>query len=624
MAARVSRTADVSIQTSLSRSTQQRSSLERQLGTLMTTYLDRETGTYYASGGGSLGALGNGDQILEGYAERANARATQFTNGLNVTWRPYTWLTTTADAGINVVSRSDDILLPRGFAIAALADGKMNVGEGTSLKSTVNLGARAQFPLAAGFRLQVASGVNYSGESIHDLVSVATGLAEGTESIDGAASIFSNENSVSQATFGWYIEPGINHRRFWLSTGLRLDGGSTFGTRLKLPAFPKLSASYLISDEPFFPKALSGVFNTLRLRAAYGQAGRVPGPVDRLRLYSSTVMETIDGQTVPTVTLTALGNTKLRPERSKEFEGGFDADMFDDRVSLTLTAYRKTTTDQILSVPVAPSVYGSTNILKNIGTVRNEGVELTLGVQPVRSSFATWNMQLGFSQNRNLVLELGNGVEPFFTERTSSSQGAVSGVRVAAGYPLFGRWSRPVLGYADGNGNGRLDPNEVLLGDTMVYVGGTQPDYTASLQSTLSLLNGAFSVSVGVLYENGMVQRNELGQRLAPFSRGANDPDASLDEQAMLFDNVDYMWTQVVNTLRFNSLSVQYQVPSRWAQHFGARALSIALQGTNLGLRTNYRGFDPNVNARVSGNGVSDNGVLPEPRVWQIRVNANY
>ena len=92
----------------------------------------------------------------------------------------------------------------------------------------------------------------------------------------------------------------------------------------------------------------------------------------------------------------------------------------------------------------------------------------------------------------------------------------------------------------------------------------------------------------------------------------------------MFFDNVDYMWTQVVNTLRFNSLSVRYQVPTHWAQRFGARALSVAVQGTNLGLRTNYRCFDPNVNARVSGNGVSDNGVLPEPRVWQIRVNANY
>lgn len=133
-----------------------------------------------------------------------------------------------------------------------------------------------------------------------------------------------------------------------------------------------------------------------------------------------------------------------------------------------------------------------------------------------------------------------------------------------------------------------------------------------------------FRFSVGVLYENGMVQRNELGRRLAPFSRGANDPDAPLHEQAMFFDNVDYMWTQVVNTLRFNSLSVQYQVPTHWAQRLGARALSIAVQGSNLGLHTNYRGLDPNVNARVSGNGVSDNGVLPEPRVWQIRINANY
>lgn len=616
--ARLNDKTDVSLQTGLTRTEQQRSSLERQVGTLMSTYLDRETGTYYEVSSGAR--TSETTQPLEGYYERATANATQFTNGVNVRFRPFTWLTATADAGLNLVQRSDGILLPPGFGPGALVDGRLNVAEGTSLMKTVNVGARAQIPLAAGFRLQIASGINYTDKSIHDLLTLADGLPEGTESVSGAAEFKASERTLDQATFGWYIEPGINHRRFWLSTGIRLDGGSTFGTRLKLPSFPKLSASYLISDEPFFPDALASVFNTLRLRAAYGQAGRQPGPVDRLRLYGATVTEIIDGQNTPTVLLSALGNTRLKPERSEEFEGGFDADLFDDRVVVGVTAYRKTTRDQILSVPVAPSVYGAgINILQNIGTVRNEGMELSLGIQPLRTGFATWSVQLGFSQNRNQVLRLGDGVEPFMTQQTPNS-----GVRVAAGYPLFGRWSKPVLGYADANGDGILEDGEVLLGDTMVYIGGSLPDYTASLHSTVSLLRGALSFSVGMLYEDGMVQRNEVARRLAPFSRGWNDPNASPAEQAAVFDQTDYMWTQVVNTLRFNSFSVQYQVPSALAGRVGARALTIALQGRNLGLRTNYHGLDPNVNAFSTGNGVVDTGVLPEPRAWQIRINANY
>lgn len=619
--ARLGDNADASLQSSLTRTEQQRSSLERQLGTLMSVYLDRETGTYYEISAGT--GVRETERPLEGYYERATANATQFTNGVNLNWRPFGWLTATADAGINVIQRSDDVFLPSGLGVGSLVEGRLSVGEGLSLMNTVNLGARAQVPLGAGFSLQVASGVNYTGQSVHDLVTVGRGIPEGTESLNGAAQISqAYERNVDQATFGWYIEPGINHRRFWLSTGLRLDGGSTFGTRLKLPAFPKISASYLISDEAFFPDALSKVFNTLRLRLAYGQAGRQPGPVDRLRLYGATVNEIIDGQTVPTVGLSFLGNTRLKPERSEELEGGFDADLFDDRLSVGVTAYRKTTRDQILSVPVAPSVYGGgINILQNIGTVRNEGFELRLGAEPVRSDFATWSVDVGFAQNRNQVLRLGDGVDPFFTEQNAAR---TSGIRVAAGYPLFGRWSKPVLGYADGNGDGILQASEVLLGDTMVYVGSTLPDYTAALHSTLSLFNGSLAVSVGLLYEDGMVQRNEVGRRLAPFSRGWNDPNATLEEQAAVFDLTDYMWTQVVNTLRFNSLSVRYQVPGSFAGRIGARALSISLQGTNLGLHTNYHGLDPNVSARFTGNGVVDTGVLPQPRVWQIRVNASY
>src|SRR5690606_3746369 len=119
-------------------------------------------------------------------------------------------------------------------------------------------------------------------------------------------------------TFGWYVQPSINSRRLWLSTGVRFDGGSTFGSNLKLPLFPKVSASYLVSDEPFFPSALRSVFNTLRLRAAYGQAGRQPGPVDRLRLYGARHTVRIDDELIDVVVLERLGNTRLKPERSEE------------------------------------------------------------------------------------------------------------------------------------------------------------------------------------------------------------------------------------------------------------------------------------------------------------------
>ena len=624
LTAQIGDRADISLSANLSRTEQQRSELEQQLGSLMSTYLDRSSGTYYVGGAflGSIEAL-DATELLTGYQERATAVATQFTNGVNLNWRPLSWLTTTADAGLNVIQRADEIFLPVGFGSSERPDdGRLQLGQGTSVVSTVNLRALAGVPVGRGFRLQLATGVNYSGTSTEDLVGDVRGLSEGTEAPSPGSEILRlNRTRVDGATFGWYIEPSISHRRFWLSTGLRLDGGNTFGTKLSLPAFPKLSLSYLVSDEPFFP--FKDLIPVLRVRLAYGQAGRQPGPTDRLRLYGSKTPVLVDDEIVDGVLLEKLGNTELKPERSTEIEGGLDADLFDDRLTLGLTGYQKTTRDAMLAVPLAPSVYGDfVTVLENIGVIRNTGFEASLGAQVLRTDPITWGLQLAVSQQRNEVVRLGAGVEPFYTEGAAGGEG---GLRVAAGYPLFGRWTRPILGYADANDDGVLERNEVLLGDTAVFVGGTLPDYTANLSTTVSLMRGMFSVTAAFQYEDGMTQRNEVAQRLSVFSSGWNDSTASLDEQAATMNAAtEYNWIQTVSTLRFNSLAVTYNVPSRMAQRVGARALSVSMQGTNLGIHTNYRGLDPNVNARATGNGVTDSGVLPRPRTWQLRVSATY
>jgi len=181
-----------------------------------------------------------------------------------------------------------------------------------------------------------------------------------------------------------------------------------------------------------------------------------------------------------------------------------------------------------------------------------------------------------------------------------------------------------VLGYTDANGNGVLEEGEVLLGDTAVYVGSTLPKYTASLQNTFSLLRGLLSVSVSLLYEDGMTQFNEVKRRLAPFSWAWNDPSSTIEDQVAVFDRTPFTSVQTVNSLRLNSLSVRFALPSQVARRLGAQAMSIQVQGTNLGLWTNYSGLDPNVTGRLAGSDVTDPGRPPRPRVWQVRVDASY
>jgi hypothetical protein len=200
--------------------------------------------------------------------------------------------------------------------------------------------------------------------------------------------------------------------------------------------------------------------------------------------------------------------------------------------------------------------------------------------------------------------------------------------RVVAGYPLFGRWARPILGYTDANHDGIIERNEVLLGDSLVFMGGSEPNYEANLFSTLSLLRGAVTVSGSLSYQSGLTQINQTigtaGQTI--FSPGTSDPKSSPGEQAavVVMGETEYGLMQTVSSLRFSSLSVAYNLSPSAASRFGARALSVALQGTNLGLFTNYKGKDPNVNAYATGNSTLDTGVLPIPRSWSLAVHATY
>src|SRR5690606_35249056 len=142
--------------------------------------------------------------------------------------------------------------------------------------------------------------------------------------------------------------------------------------------------------------------------------------------------------------------------------------------------------------------------------------------------------------------------------------------------------------------------------------------------NTFSLLRGLLSVSVSLLYEDGMTQFNEVKRRLAPFSWAWNDPSSSLEGQVAIFDRTPFTSVQTVNSLRLNSLSVRFALPSQVARRLGAQAMSIQVQGTNLGLWTNYSGLDPNVTGRLAGSDVTDPSRPPRPRVGQVRVDASY
>src|SRR5690606_17485916 len=163
-------------------------------------------------------------------------------------------------------------------------------------------------------------------------------------SIEAATLTSSNDSFLENAAVGVYLQQQLGWRnRLFLTAAIRADDNSAFGSRFDLVTYPKLSASWVASEEPFWRIPF---VNLLRLRAAYGQSGMQPAAFAAVQTYAALVGQDATAALVPD----AIGNADLGPERSSEIEVGFDAAFFGSRVGLEVTAYSKRTTDAILGV----------------------------------------------------------------------------------------------------------------------------------------------------------------------------------------------------------------------------------------------------------------------------------
>jgi TonB-dependent SusC/RagA subfamily outer membrane receptor len=192
--------------------------------------------------------------------------------------------------------------------------------------------------------------------------------------------------------------------KYFLTVGVRLDGNSAFGENLGLQVYPKVSASYVLSDEAWWPSRLG----QMKLRGAYGWAGRAPGAFDKIRTWNAVTF----GQTAQAFYPQNVGNADLGPERTRELELGFDGGWLGGRLSGEFTYYHRTTTDALFRVN-RPETEGSWNAqLENVGEIENKGVEIMTNATVLNTRSLRWELGVGLATNFSKVLSLG-GAAPF-------------------------------------------------------------------------------------------------------------------------------------------------------------------------------------------------------------------
>lgn len=261
------------------------------------------------------------------------------------------------------------------------------------------------------FRLtdDLTNSFSVGGQAVAEEIFSTHGFAEdfpgpGLVTLSTGGRTLSFEDRTEEINAGVYVQDRIGFRdKLFVTAGLRFDGNTAFGEELGLEAYPKISASYAISDEDFWPDFMS----TAKLRAAYGESGRAPGTFDAV-----TTWQPVTLGTTPAFLPQNRGNPNLGPERSKEIEIGFDGSAFDDRLSLQFTWYNTRTVDALFPVTQIPSQGDWGSQAENVGEIRNRGIELGVDGAVVRSSDLDWNLGLQVSTNHSETISLG-GATPF-------------------------------------------------------------------------------------------------------------------------------------------------------------------------------------------------------------------
>ena len=291
------------------------------------------------------------------------------------------------------------------------------------------------------------------------------------ETVSSGATKQAEEDFLENKTFGVFVQEQVAMGdRLFLTGAVRGDDNSAFGTNFDFVVYPKLSASYVISDEPAFQDMLPGV-NTLKLRAAWGKAGKQPDVFDAIQTYTPTVGP--GGASV--LTPENIGNPDLKPEVGTEIELGFDAGLMDDLIGIEFTVYSQTTDDALVRVPVIPSKGFPGVQFRNIGQISNKGIEVGINGQVYNSDAFSVDMGATFSTFDNEVTNLGG--QPPIVQSSSSLNRQFH----VEGFPLGSMfYKRVVSAQLDGSSGRNVGTNMMCeggetVGDSNFSWGGGAP-----------------------------------------------------------------------------------------------------------------------------------------------------
>jgi len=557
--------------------------------------------------------------------------------------------------GYDFTNSNSRFLVPYGFT--ANTDGDLQYSDGIFGNFNSHLKANYQYNITENIKASTGAGYQYmyDKKKYNSQSKPSLPIFPNLEGMDGANDIVSYSSIYEYAIWGTWVQQNFSfNERVFLTLGGRWDKASTFGEGVQT-FYPKVSGSVVVSDFDFWKDNLEKYINSFKIRGAWGEAGNMsvltsPALIS-VRNGSTYTPSSYLGQT--TYILNSLdGNKNIRPEVTREYEFGFDASFADNRIGIEFTLYHQDVYDLLLSKSVAYST-GFSQRVDNVGTLTNDGIELTLKAVPIKTKDFNWDLNINYSKNKNVVSNIEGGYLSLNVFGNDNSI-LVNGHPMTTFYGTFyatddnGNWVLDANGnpqvakgeMIDNDGDGfpesyeqHFDSNGQPTGTTLKKIlGKTSPDYIVSFNNTFRYKNFGLNINIeAVQGYNVLSWDKRMAYSLALSSTslftGWEFAGIELENNTRgFYGNRFRIYEAFIEDgsfikLRNISLSYNWKNPLK-----GIKNANFSISGSNLISIDNYWGYDPEVNSWGKSNVVrgQDYANIPIPKVYSFGVQLKF
>jgi TonB-linked SusC/RagA family outer membrane protein len=436
----------------------------------------------------------------------------------------------------------------------------------------------------------------------------------------------------------------IAGKYFFTATG-RYDGSSKFGKNNKYAFFPSVGAAWRVSEESFMKN--NPTISNLKLRASYGMSGNqeIGQYLSIPQIQPGTTV--LNGSQQSTLQPSYIGNPDLKWEKSLQFDAGLELGLFNNRVGLNLDFYTRDTKDLLLQAPIPWSAgLVNANVYRNVGSVRNTGLEVYLSTDNIKSRNFSWTTNFVFTTNKNKVLKLNDGNADIFPGPNFLGQNYV--IRVGApigsfyGMTRLGTYSDKEADEAAKHGLKPGDRKYIYNEDGSNYysiIGRAYPKWTGTFSSTIKYKNWDFSFDIrfvqGVNTAANFKHSTEDRQTIANSLATVLDAWTPTHQNTMISQvrnykyaqdsHFDTWWVEDGSFIRGQNFVLGYTLPAALMQKMRINKLRFYASVQNLFLITKYTGYDPEVDTFNAGYGANgsfsqnlDFFAYPRPRTWNL------